>query len=130
MDELTDRFTPARAAPGHGHLRASVDGRNDAPLRYGDVEVHPLVIRTVFTKAPAIREYQVRQTERGVAADLVVDGTLDTAAVARSVEMSLRAAGVPDPRAEVRVVSAVERHPETGKVRRFVPLAVVPEARQ
>jgi phenylacetate-coenzyme A ligase PaaK-like adenylate-forming protein len=104
-----------------------VDGRNDAPLRYGDVEVHPLVIRTVFTKAPAIREYQVRQTERGVAADLVVDGTLDTAAVARSVEMSLRAAGVPDPRAEV---SAVERHPETGKVRRFIPLAVVPEARQ
>jgi hypothetical protein len=37
---------------------------------------------------------------------------------------------VPDPRAEVRVVSAVERHPETGKVRRFIPLAVVPEARQ
>jgi phenylacetate-coenzyme A ligase PaaK-like adenylate-forming protein len=128
--ELTDRFTPAPAAPGHGHLRASVDGRNDAPLRYGDVEVHPLVIRTVFTKAAAIREYQVRQTERGVAADLAVDGTLDTAAVARSVEMSLRAAGVPDPRAEVRVVSAVERHPETGKVRRFIPLAVVPEARQ
>jgi len=126
--ELTDRFTPAPAAPGHGHLRASVDGRNDAPLRYGDVEVHPLVIRTVFTKAPAIREYQVRQTERGVAADLVVDGALDTAAVARSVETSLRAAGVPDPRAEVRVVSAVERHPETGKVRRFIPLRTGPHA--
>jgi hypothetical protein len=40
--------------------------------------------------------------------------------------MSLRAAGVPDPRAEVRVVSAVERHPETGKVRRFIPLGTGP----
>ena len=91
--ELTDRFTPRPPGPHHGHLRASVDGRNDAPLRYGDVEVHPLVIRTVFTKAPAIREYQVHQTEWGVRADVVADGALDTAAVARSVEASLRAAG-------------------------------------
>ncbi len=123
--ELTDRFTPRPPGPHHGHLRVSVDGRNDAPLRYGDVEVHPLVIRTVFTKAPAIREYQVHQTEWGVRADVVADGALDTAAVARSVEASLRAAGVPGPRAEVRVVSAIQRHPESGKVRRFVPLLQV-----
>ena len=126
--ELTDHFTPCPAASDHGHLRATVDGRDDAPLRYGDVEVHPLVIRTALTKTPAIREYQVRQTERGVAVDMVVDGdgvvdgALDAAAVAESVEMSLRAAGVPDPRAAVHVVSALERNPETGKVRRFVPL--------
>jgi phenylacetate-CoA ligase len=120
--ELTDRFTPGPAAPDHGHLRASVDGRADPPLRYGDVEVHPLVIRTVLTKAPVIREYQVRQTERGVAADVVVDGVLDTAALAVSVEMGLREAGLSDPRAAVRVVAALDRHPETGKVRRFVPL--------
>ncbi len=43
-------------------------------------------------------------------------------AVARSVEAGLHAAGVPGPCAEVHVVSAIQRHPETGKVRRFVPL--------
>ena len=60
--ELTDRFTPA-ANPGAGFLRASVDGRADDLFRYPAASVHPFVIGALLLRAPAVREFQVRQTE-------------------------------------------------------------------
>jgi phenylacetate-CoA ligase len=74
--ELTDQFTPAApfdAAAG-GFLRASVDGRVDDLFRYGAASVHPFVIGAVLARAPAVREFQVRQTDRGADVTAVVDG--------------------------------------------------------
>ena len=68
--ELTDRFTQAAPAEG-GWLRVGVDGRADDLFRYAAASVHPFVIGAVLARAPAVREFQVRQTDRGAA---VVDG--------------------------------------------------------
>jgi phenylacetate-coenzyme A ligase PaaK-like adenylate-forming protein len=119
--EVTDRFTRYPDAP-NGHLRATVEGRADELFRYGTIEVHPHIIRTVMVGASAVREYQVRQSERSVDVAVVTDGELDVGALATSIEDSLRRAGVPEPRAAVFVVDEIARHPETGKVRRFIPL--------
>jgi len=119
--EVTDRLTRHPDAP-NGQLRATVDGRADELFRYGTIEVHPHVIRSVMVGAPEVREYQVRQSEHGVDVAVVTDGELDVGAVATSVEESLRRAGVPEPRAAVSVVDEIARHPDTGKVRRFIPL--------
>jgi phenylacetate-CoA ligase len=77
--ELTDRFTPA-GNPGGGFLRATVDGRADDLFRYPAASVHPVVIGTPLLRAPAVREFQVRQTEHGADLAAVVDGDLDVAA--------------------------------------------------
>ena len=119
--ELTDRFTPA-TNPGGGFLRASVDGRADDLFRYPAASVHPFVIGTPLLRAPAVREFQVRQTERGADLAVVVGGDLDAAALTAAVRDGLGQAGLPDPQITLRRVEALDRDPLTGKARRFIPL--------
>jgi phenylacetate-CoA ligase len=121
--ELTDCFVRQPAVPEHGHLRATVRGRADDVFRYGDVEVHPHVIRSALVKAPAVREYEVRQTQRGIDAAVVVEGELDHDALRSALERGLAAAGLDQANVDVHEIDVVARHPDTGKVRRFIPLA-------
>lgn len=53
--ELTDRFVRIADAPGHGHLRARVQGRNDETFHYRDgTAVHPIAVRSVILATLAI----------------------------------------------------------------------------
>src|SRR4051794_33347848 len=120
--ELTDRLIRHPAAPDHGHLRATAEGRADDTFRYGSVEVHPLAIRTVMVKSPPVREYEVRQTESGAEVAVVLDRDLDQPPLAAALEESLRKPGVPGPRVTVHVVDHIPRHAQTGKAKRFISL--------
>jgi phenylacetate-CoA ligase len=120
--ELTDRFTRAQATPAAGWLHASIDGRADEVFRYGTVAVHPHVIRSVLAGEAAVREYQVRQAGNGIEVACVSGGDLDAAALAARLEHALRQAGLPGPRVTIRLVQAITRDAQTGKVRRFIPL--------
>jgi phenylacetate-CoA ligase len=120
--ELTDRFTPHPAAPNDPYLHATVEGRADDVFRYRTVTIDPLAIRTVMVKTPAAREYHVRQTENGLDLSVVAEMYLDQEQLAVRLEHSLRAAGLPNPVIQVRAVRGLPRHPETGKIRRFIPL--------
>ena len=75
--ELTDTFVQQPAAPEHGYLRARVRGRSDEGFRYGEVTVHPLVIRSVMVRSSEVVEYQVRQTSRGIDVTAVADHGLN-----------------------------------------------------
>jgi phenylacetate-CoA ligase len=119
--EVADRFVACNPALGEGYLRATVDGRSDDVLRYGDVDVHPIVIRSVMVRAQAVSEYQVRQTRRGLDVSVVADTALDERAVAAALEASLRNAGLRAPEVSVQRVAAIPRDAQTGKARRFVP---------
>jgi phenylacetate-CoA ligase len=121
--ELADRFTPA-ANPAGGFLRASVDGRADDLFCYPAASVHPFVIGTPLLRAPAVREFQVRQTERGADLAVVADGDLDVGALTTDVRDALRQAGLPGPQVTVRRVEVLDRDPLTGKARRFLPLGL------
>ena len=118
--ELNDCF---EVVPGDGPLRARVKGRADDVLRYGEVEVQPFAIRTVMVAEPAVVEYQVHQTERGADVSIVRDGDVDEDALAARLAGALGTAGVPDPVVALEPVDAIQRHAETGKAKRFVPLA-------
>ncbi|GIW39517.1 MAG: coenzyme F390 synthetase [Candidatus Binatia bacterium] len=122
--EITDRFVRHPDSP-EGYLRASVEGRADEVFRYGSVEIHPIVVRTVMVKTPAVSEYRVHQTPRGIDMEVVASESLDTETLAANLCASLRDAGLRDPLATVRCVEGIERNPLTGKVRRFVPLCLV-----
>ena len=119
--ELTDRFTPAGTSGG-GALRARVEGRSDDLFRYAEASVHPFVIGAPLLHAPAVREFQIRQTERGADIAAVIDGDFDPSAVEASVKRSLRQAGVASPQVRFCRVGALDRDPMTSKARRFIPL--------
>ncbi len=119
--ELTDRFVEQPPAPDHGHLRATVEGRADEVLRFGDVDIHPLVIRQVLVKTPEAIEYQVRQTATGIDVAVVVAGRLDVGGLEGKLNAALANAGVPGAHVAVDVVPQLDRHGETGKFRRFIP---------
>ena len=117
--ELTDRFIRYPAA-GDPYLHAAVEGRADETFRYGTVTIDPLVLRTAMVKTPSVTEYQVRQTDHGIDAAVVADGTLDHAALASALRQSLHAAGLREPSVHVHEVTGIARHPQTGKTRRLI----------
>jgi phenylacetate-CoA ligase len=118
--ELTDRFERYPFLNGSGYLRAEVGGRAEDVFKYGAVDVHPVVFDTVIIRIPSIVEYQVRQTASGVDVDVAARGDVDLAELASDIGDRLRHAGVAGPKVTVRVVEALARHPQTGKIRRFV----------
>jgi phenylacetate-coenzyme A ligase PaaK-like adenylate-forming protein len=127
--EITDQVTfldEPNPGPWTGRRIGQVLGRLDEGFSYpGDVEVHPFTFRAVLGEEPRIAEYQVRQTERG--ADVLVCPLTpldlgDLREIARRLERALAEAGVEAPSVAVRAVESLDRHRETGKLRRFVPL--------
>jgi phenylacetate-CoA ligase len=119
---LADRLTRAAPVPGNGHLRVTVEGREDDLLRYGDLVVHPQALGSVLVRTPQVVEYQVRQTPGGADVDVVAADGLDTGALAARLTSALSAAGLPSPRVAVRAVERIPRSAGTGKTARFVRL--------
>jgi phenylacetate-coenzyme A ligase PaaK-like adenylate-forming protein len=120
--EIEDRFTREPDAAEHGHLRASVVGRVAEPLRWGALEVHPLVLSATLLKWPAVLDYQVRQTSNGVAVDVLVERPTELGPLAASLRAALAAAGLRDPQVSVSGVARLARRADSGKLQRFVPL--------
>jgi phenylacetate-CoA ligase len=121
--ELADRFVRHEDDQG-GRLRATVAGRTDSLFRYGGIAVHPVIFAEALDGMPGVGEYQVRQTRRGAAIDVVAGGELDEAALRDAVRRGLARCGVESPEVTVRAVTSIERHPETGKTLRFLPAAL------
>jgi phenylacetate-coenzyme A ligase PaaK-like adenylate-forming protein len=124
--ELTDVPVPGNRPCSCGAvypLIQSVKGRSDDIFVYpGGVHVHPLVFRTPLGQNSAIEQYQVHQTERGARIGVIASGALDTEALRRQLVDALAKAGLPNADIEIDLVEALERHKETGKLRRFIPL--------
>ena len=120
--ELTDTFVQQPAASEHGYLRARVSGRSDEDFRYGEVTVHPLVIRAVMLQSQEVVEYQVRQTSAGIDVTTVADHGLDLEVLRGDLSSALGGAGLADPKVSVRSAPNLQRDAATGKLRRFVPL--------
>jgi phenylacetate-CoA ligase len=127
--ELTDSFVRQPDAAEHGHLRAHVEGRTEDPLRYDDIDVHPHAVRSVLVATPAVVDYQVRQTPRGIEVDALTSGILDAAELRIRLTTALATAGLRDPEVDVRVVDELDRNAATGKLRRFLPLPAPTAAR-
>lgn len=100
---------------------AEIHGRSDDAFHYDGVTVHPHVFRSAISEQPAVRDYEVRQTEHGALVQVVVD-TPD-GGIGNDLGGLLRArlvtAGLDDPVVDVEVVPDLERT-AVGKRRLFI----------
>jgi phenylacetate-CoA ligase len=119
--ELNDSFTRQPDAAAHGHLRVTVQGRADEILRYGRAEIHPLVLRSALLAQDDVLDYQVRQTARGVAVQVLLERETSLAPLREQLHTALARAGLADPEVTVDAVAALPRNPQTGKLRRVIP---------
>jgi phenylacetate-coenzyme A ligase PaaK-like adenylate-forming protein len=116
---MDDAMTPMPADEHHGHRRALVEGRNDDPLRFGDVEVHPVVLSNALLDHGAVQEFQAHCGDGTLSVALLASSPVDEHELARELADRLGAAG-----ALVRVtahrVDALQRDPLTGKAPRVI----------
>jgi phenylacetate-CoA ligase len=121
--ELTDTFVRVTDVPDHGYLRARVQGRNDEIFHYPDgTAIHPIVIRSVIVATPQIVDYQVAQTPDGISVSALTTAPFDAEAFTTRLTLALVGAGLKRPDVTTRVVNRLDRHPGSGKFRRFVPV--------
>jgi len=99
-----------------------VEGRSDEVFRYESADIHPLVLRSVLVTSPAVSDYQVKQTPSGIAVAVQSDRPADLGALRVRLRSALTLAGLSDPDVSIRAVPALPRNPETGKLRRFIPV--------
>lgn len=125
---LDDAMTELPPAAGHGHQRATVEGRNDDLLTLGGVTIHPLTIRSALLRHEAIAEYQVRVTGASdpgatpqVELALVAFGSVPIEQVERDVAAALGAAGA-TAHVTATTVDELRRNPASGKIQRFIAL--------
>jgi phenylacetate-coenzyme A ligase PaaK-like adenylate-forming protein len=124
--ELTDLPVPAGRPCSCGALFPliqTVKGRSDDIFVYpGGVHVHPLVFRTPLGQNSHIEQYQVHQTEHGAKIGVIATGKLDIAGLKQELIAALAKAGLANADIDIECVDELERHNETGKLRRFIPL--------
>lgn len=100
----------------------SILGRADYWFVYKDSRIHPMAFRDVLSQVREIDEYQVLQTRTGAAIKLICEDKPDLERISNKIEENLRKQGLEDPQVTVDLVNILPRHPETGKVKRFIPL--------
>lgn len=131
--EITDQVTFLGSEPCAcgSTLRRVEDilGRLDDVFEYeGGVTVHPVVFWSAFEHYPSVVEYQVRQTERGVAISLLTNSPVVISQVERDVGNYLEKSGLHNPEVSARIVERLERTHGVAKLKRFIPLTSVEPA--
>jgi phenylacetate-CoA ligase len=126
--EISDQVTLLRAEScpcgSTLHRVEDIQGRQDDAFIYeGGVIVHPVVFWSAFERYPSVVEYQVKQTEHGVAIYLLTNGPVALEQVERDVAEYLEKSGLDNPEVSAKIVDKLERTPGVAKLKRFVPLA-------
>jgi len=100
----------------------SILGRADDWFTYGKCRVHPMVFRHVLGQNKEIEEYQINQTRDGADLLIVSSEKIDLETVKKGITSNLLKEGLSNPVLNLKVVDSLPRHPEKGKVKRFIAL--------
>jgi phenylacetate-CoA ligase len=123
--EMADSLVLEPSAGGPGHLLARAHGRADEVFHYRVGDLHPHVIRSVMLRSPEVADYQVRQTRTGIEADIIAAGHASPEALRSRLAAALAHGGLSQPDVTVHITGELARNQDSGKLRRFIPLAPV-----
>jgi|GEM_PF-1916226 len=89
---------------------------------YGEVKVHPTSYSNILEEEKEVEEFQIIQTQEGAHIKLVCNGEPNIKEMKDTVLNNLNKYGLANPIVTFEVVDSLPHHPETGKIKRFIPL--------
>ncbi|MDX2346513.1 MAG: hypothetical protein QNK11_06565 [Legionella sp.] len=121
-DILEIKSTPMSAY----HITPTIAGRNDDwfvyPNQDNQIEIPPMTFWDILGREVLISEYQVEQTLEGAEVRVISYEGLNFNLIQEKLVRSLQKLGLLHPVISIKQVKEIARHPETGKLRRFMPL--------
>jgi phenylacetate-CoA ligase len=100
-----------------------VTGRMDDDFIYENAIMIPTEdFESVLYAIPQLEEYQIFQTPNGADIFIVANDPIDTTTITTTLEKNYLQKGFLNPELNIKLVKQLQRHAETGKLRRFVPL--------
>jgi phenylacetate-CoA ligase len=121
-DHITILNTPCPCGSSF-KLVQSIQGRNDDSFMYANnICVIPEVFENIIFPEQFVDEHQVFQTEKGATITLVTSGEIQLEKLQTALIKAFKSLGVENPQIEINIVAQLQRHSETGKLKRFVKL--------
>lgn len=121
IDDVLEIENKNTAYPAFREIK-SILGRADDWFTYGKCRVHPMVFRHVLGQNKEIEEYQINQTEMGAEILVVSSQEINSEEIIKGIIHNLKIEGLKNPVLNLKIVDSLLRHPETGKVKRFIAL--------
>jgi len=121
IDDVIDIHCDDTEYPAYRKIK-NIFGRTDDWFIYPNCRIHPIAFRAVLGQVKEIEEYQIIQTNSGADIKIVCSGKIDLDLISKKISKNLISEGLTDPKLNFEVVSTLPRHPETGKVKRFIAL--------
>jgi phenylacetate-CoA ligase len=89
---------------------------------YGGVKVHPTAFSNILEEEKEVEEFQIVQTTEGAQIKLVCSGEPNIKEMKDTILKNLHKYRLVNPKVSFEVVDSLPHHPETGKIKRFIPL--------
>lgn len=103
-------------------LIKSILGRTTDWFYYKDCKIPPIAFRDILALSKEVDEYQIIQTEDGAIFKLICNKQPNIVEIQVRTIANLQKAGLQNPKINIEIVEDLPRNPETGKVKRFIPL--------
>ena len=121
IDDVLDIANDEAEYPAYRKIK-SIMGRADDWFMYDKCRIHPMAFRSVLGQDKEIEEYQITQTPNGAEIKIVGSDKIDKDLLYKKIKGNLEGEGLKNPEIKFEPVQSLPRHPETGKVKRFIPL--------
>lgn len=121
VDDIIEIGEPLPEYPAYGTVKRIL-GKATFWFQYGDIKVHPTSFSDILEVEKEVEEFQIAQTKEGAHIKLVCNGEPNISEIKDTILKNLHKYGLADPKVDFEVVESLPHHPETGKIKRFVPL--------
>ncbi len=121
VDDIIEIGSPLPDYPGFRTV-TRILGKATFWFQYGDIRVHPTAFSNILEEEKEVEEFQIVQTEDGAHIKLVCGGEPNLTEIKATIMDNLAKYGLTDAKVDFEIVDSLPHHPETGKIKRFIPL--------
>ncbi|MEM7009701.1 MAG: hypothetical protein AAF462_11265, partial [Thermodesulfobacteriota bacterium] len=121
VDDIIEIGPPLPEFPGFRTV-TRILGKATFWFEYGDKKVHPTAFSDILELEKEVEEFQIVQTGKGADIKLVCGGEPELDEIKDVILENLHKYGLKDVEISFEIVDSLPHHPETGKIKRFIPL--------